>query len=135
MLNETAGDFDVTETLRELEEEMLAAANNLEFEKAALLRDQIKELKRTSEGALPAKSGSAAKRVSYGPGRTRQAAPPDRAQTGPGLAYQEPNPQGRASQAVRDRREGCTSGAGPVPVPCQAAPHRPGSKNAPFNSV
>ena len=46
MLRETAGDLDVTETLRELEEEMLAAANNLEFEKAALLRDQIRELKR-----------------------------------------------------------------------------------------
>jgi excinuclease ABC subunit B len=29
-----------------LEEEMLAAANNLEFEKAALLRDQVRELKR-----------------------------------------------------------------------------------------
>jgi hypothetical protein len=36
----------VTETVRELETEMLAAANNLEFEKAALLRDQIRELKR-----------------------------------------------------------------------------------------
>ncbi|MFN7141378.1 MAG: helicase-related protein, partial [Limisphaerales bacterium] len=42
------GNFDVAETLRELEEEMIAAANNLEFEKAALLRDQIKELKRGS---------------------------------------------------------------------------------------
>jgi excinuclease ABC subunit B len=46
MLNETAGDFDVTETIRELETEMLEAANDLEFEKAALLRDQIRELKR-----------------------------------------------------------------------------------------
>ncbi len=47
VLNE-GGNFDVTETLRELEEEMITAANNLEFEKAALLRDQIKELKRGS---------------------------------------------------------------------------------------
>ncbi|MGC8887902.1 MAG: excinuclease ABC subunit UvrB [Verrucomicrobiia bacterium] len=46
ILNEAAADFDITETLRELENEMLEAANNLEFEKAALLRDQIKELKR-----------------------------------------------------------------------------------------
>jgi excinuclease ABC subunit B len=46
MLNEAVKDFDVTETLRELEAEMLEAANNLEFEKAALLRDQIKEVKR-----------------------------------------------------------------------------------------
>jgi excinuclease ABC subunit B len=36
-LNETSKDFDVTETVRELEGEMLTAANNLEFEKAALL--------------------------------------------------------------------------------------------------
>jgi excinuclease ABC subunit B len=46
VINEAGGDFDLTETLRELEEEMLQAANNLEFEKAALLRDQIRELKR-----------------------------------------------------------------------------------------
>ena len=50
VLREGAGDFDVNETLRELEQEMVEAANNLEFEKAALLRDQIRELKRgTSE--------------------------------------------------------------------------------------
>jgi len=47
VLRETAGDFDVTETIRELESEMLEAANNLEFEKAALLRDQVRELKRS----------------------------------------------------------------------------------------
>src|SRR5262245_36369616 len=50
MLNEAGGNFDVTETIRELEEEMLSAANNLEFEKAALLRDQVRELKRMSGG-------------------------------------------------------------------------------------
>jgi excinuclease ABC subunit B len=43
-------DFDVTETLRDLEADMLEAANNLEFEKAALLRDQIRELKRRFGG-------------------------------------------------------------------------------------
>ena len=48
LLNESTGDFDVTETIRQLEEEMLGAANNLEFEKAALLRDQIRELKRAT---------------------------------------------------------------------------------------
>ncbi len=46
MLREAGADFDVTETIRELETEMLDAANNLEFEKAALRRDQIRELKR-----------------------------------------------------------------------------------------
>jgi excinuclease ABC subunit B len=68
VLNETAGDFDVTETLRELEEEMLAAANNLEFEKAALLRDQIRELKRATDGSQSAKEG---KKVSYRTTRKR----------------------------------------------------------------
>ena len=33
VLNEASGNLDVTETVRELEEEMLAAANNLEFER------------------------------------------------------------------------------------------------------
>src|SRR4051812_23418442 len=50
VINDAGGNFDVVETLRELEQEMIAAAENLEFEKAALLRDQIRELKRMSEG-------------------------------------------------------------------------------------
>jgi excinuclease ABC subunit B len=37
--------LDLMDTLRELEGDMIAASNNLDFEKAALLRDQIKELK------------------------------------------------------------------------------------------
>ena len=41
-------EFDVVETIRELEIEMLEAAEKLEFEKAALLRDQVNELKRMS---------------------------------------------------------------------------------------
>ena len=45
-LKESGVDIDVSETIKELEQEMLTAANNLEFEKAALLRDQINELKR-----------------------------------------------------------------------------------------
>lgn len=45
VIRETGGDFNVTEVLRELEEEMQVAAASLEFEKAALLRDQIMELK------------------------------------------------------------------------------------------
>jgi excinuclease ABC subunit B len=46
VINDAGGNFDVTETLRQLEEEMIEAANNLEFEKAALLRDQIRELQK-----------------------------------------------------------------------------------------
>ncbi len=50
LLHEVGADFDVTETIRELEAEMLEASNNLEFEKAALIRDQIRELKRQFAG-------------------------------------------------------------------------------------
>ncbi len=42
---EQPGGFSLSETLRELEEEMVQAAAALEYEKAALLRDQIAELK------------------------------------------------------------------------------------------
>src|SRR5687767_2782103 len=71
VINETGGNFDVTETLRELEEEMLAAANNLEFEKAALVRDQIRELKRTYGGEIGGPA-AAQKPVSYRKGRRRK---------------------------------------------------------------
>ena len=65
VIRDAGRDFDVTETVRELEEEMLQAANNLEFEKAALLRDQVRELKRSVGDAVPAPQGG----VSYGKGK------------------------------------------------------------------
>jgi excinuclease ABC subunit B len=72
MLNEATGNLDVTETIRELEGEMVTASNNLEFEKAALLRDQVRELKRmTGEPASAAKGSSSG--VSYGRGSKRKA--------------------------------------------------------------
>jgi excinuclease ABC subunit B len=45
VIQEVGGDFNVTELLRELEDEMQEASANLEFERAALLRDQIMEVK------------------------------------------------------------------------------------------
>ncbi len=45
VVQEAGGDFNLTELLRELEEEMQHASTNLEFERAALLRDQIMEVK------------------------------------------------------------------------------------------
>ncbi|MFL6526469.1 MAG: excinuclease ABC subunit UvrB [Chthoniobacterales bacterium] len=45
VINEAGGDFNLTELLRELEDEMQQASANLEFERAALLRDQIMEVK------------------------------------------------------------------------------------------
>jgi len=74
MLNETTGNLDVTETIRELEGEMVTASNNLEFEKAALLRDQVRELKRITGEPAPAAQGSArgGSSVKYGKGAKRQ---------------------------------------------------------------
>ena len=54
-LAESGVDLDLSQTIKELEEEMLTAANNLEFEKAALLRDQVRELRRAMEGGSAAK--------------------------------------------------------------------------------
>ncbi|MBC8096584.1 MAG: excinuclease ABC subunit UvrB, partial [Akkermansiaceae bacterium] len=69
VLNEAGVDIDFAETIRELETEMLAAANNLEFEKAALMRDQIRELKRVMSGEPAGKPGTdgspGASRTSY----------------------------------------------------------------------
>ncbi|MFO1461367.1 MAG: excinuclease ABC subunit UvrB [Verrucomicrobiota bacterium] len=65
-LHESVEQFDVTETLRELESEMVQAANSLEFEKAALLRDQIRELKQRMGGAELRSPGSTARAVEYG---------------------------------------------------------------------
>ncbi|HTI98231.1 MAG TPA: helicase-related protein, partial [Dongiaceae bacterium] len=63
VINDAGGNFDVTETIRELETEMLAAAAELKFERAAHLRDQIKELKNVQVGGNPA--ASTTKKVSY----------------------------------------------------------------------
>lgn len=43
--SESPADFDLHELVRELERDMASAAANLEYERAALLRDQIAELK------------------------------------------------------------------------------------------
>lgn len=73
VINDAGGNFDITETIREMETEMLAAADNLEFEKAALLRDQINELKRRSglASAIVSRAGGATP-VSYPKGKRRR---------------------------------------------------------------
>jgi excinuclease ABC subunit B len=45
IVKESPADFDLHELIRELERDMATAAANLEYERAALLRDQITELK------------------------------------------------------------------------------------------
>ena len=58
VVREAGGSYKTTELLRELEQEMIEAAENLEFEKAAILRDQINELKQGKEpAATPAGNG------------------------------------------------------------------------------
>jgi len=76
-LAESGVDLDLQDTLNELEREMLEAANNLEFEKAALLRDQVRELKRALEGGA---APPAARQVSYRktPGARRGGRPQSR---------------------------------------------------------
>jgi excinuclease ABC subunit B len=67
VLNEAGGNFDVGQTIRDLQDEMVEASNNLEFEKAALLRDQIRELKRSLDGGAPAEDSP--RPVSYKQGK------------------------------------------------------------------
>ncbi|MEK0452018.1 MAG: hypothetical protein RL088_4286 [Verrucomicrobiota bacterium] len=66
VVREGGGDFSLSETLRELEAEMMQAAGNLEYEKAALLRDQIAELK---AGTGISKLEPKKKPVTYGKGK------------------------------------------------------------------
>ena len=63
VLADSDGNFDVSQTISDLQDEMVAASNNLEFEKAALLRDQINELKRSL--GEPAAPGRPAEPVKY----------------------------------------------------------------------
>ena len=46
LVAESGQDIDTLAVIRELEEEMQEAASRLEFERAALIRDQINELKK-----------------------------------------------------------------------------------------
>ena len=69
VMHDAGGNFDVKEVIRELEGEMMEASNNLEFEKAALCRDQINELKR---GAGFVSEKDKARPVSYQKQRTKR---------------------------------------------------------------
>jgi excinuclease ABC subunit B len=60
-LHESVEELDLTETIRELESEMVNAAGELQFEKAALLRDQIQELKHRLDGREMKAPGSRAR--------------------------------------------------------------------------
>ncbi len=61
IVSETGEDYDINRTIREMEQEMVEAAQKLEFERAALLRDQLYELKSSMEPQKTAQTG----KVSY----------------------------------------------------------------------
>jgi excinuclease ABC subunit B len=71
VVREAGGDFSLTEVLRELEQEMETASANLEFERAALLRDQIMELK---NGTGVSKIEPRRKPVKYSKGKGKKGA-------------------------------------------------------------
>jgi excinuclease ABC subunit B len=64
VVRETPGGYRTAELLRELEAEMLKAAENLQFEKAAILRDQIQELKKDG-GSGPVTPEPVKRQVKY----------------------------------------------------------------------
>jgi excinuclease ABC subunit B len=71
---ESGVDFDIYATLREMEVEMVEAAETLEFERAAMLRDQIKELRSAAGLKDEVPSGKKASgTVRYPTGRKRRA--------------------------------------------------------------
>ena len=76
VVRESGASFDVGELLRELEAEMIEAASNLEYERAALLRDQIAELK---SGTGLDKIEPKRKPVSYSAGKKHTGKKPVRA--------------------------------------------------------
>ena len=53
-MREDDGDYDVVETIRQIEAEMMAAAEALEFERAAMLRDQLYKLQGKSGSKMDA---------------------------------------------------------------------------------
>jgi excinuclease ABC subunit B len=56
---EAGGDYNVVETIRQVEKEMFEAAEALEFERAAMLRDQLRSLQERQTGDGPAQRARA----------------------------------------------------------------------------
>ncbi len=75
-VDDPANDVDITDRLEALRQEMFTAAENLEFEKAARLRDDIRKL----QGDVPPPSGPKSKRDSKAKSRSKR--PPARAAGG-----------------------------------------------------
>lgn len=73
VVRESRGDYDVHEVIQDIEKEMLEAAAALEFERAAMLRDQLAELK-AAHGIETAATTNAAPKptVTYNIRKTRK---------------------------------------------------------------
>ena len=67
---ETPETHDVHETIAALQEEMMQAAEALEFERAAYLRDQIRVLEKMQGGSADAKPSKSARRKKTAPTRS-----------------------------------------------------------------
>ncbi len=91
VIRETGGDFSISEVLRELEAEMAAAAASLEYERAALLRDQIMELKNgTGISKIEPKRRSGKVNYRQGSGRNGGEAPAGAPTARPALKFRRP---------------------------------------------
>ncbi len=71
VVREAGEDYDVVRAIAEMEREMAEAAEALEFERAALLRDQIYELKRANNPFKGATQEAKRTPVAYRPGKGR----------------------------------------------------------------
>ena len=65
VVRDAGEDFDIVAVIKELQGEMQEAASKLEFEKAALLRDQIGELKAQMGEGDGKKKGGRKRKVKY----------------------------------------------------------------------
>ena len=74
IVKEDAGGYAVNEVIHELEAEMAEAASRLEYERAALLRDQIRELKK--QAGIGDSTQLPQKKVKYGGKRGRKSNAP-----------------------------------------------------------
>ena len=71
VVREAGEDYDVVRAIAEMEREMAEAAEAMEFERAALLRDQIYELKQSENPFKGAVQEKKRKTVAYHPGKGR----------------------------------------------------------------
>ena len=71
VVKEAGEDYDVVRAIAEMEREMAEAAEAMEFERAALLRDQIYELKRAENPFKGTVQEKRRKPIAYHPGKGR----------------------------------------------------------------